>query len=119
MKDITDGSSKTFMVGEKYMKPESYGGSFTSGSSTYDFGDNESMFSGYNRDQHRSTNPTLPPLQDRPGYADDYAFGSAHPGAFGMCFCDGSVRRISYDIDLTTFRWLGVVNDDNVVTGDY
>lgn len=116
--DITDGTSKTYMVGEKYQRPESYGGSFASGSATYDYGDNESMFSGYNRDQHRSTNINLPPHQDRPGILDDYAFGSAHSGAFGMAMCDGSVRRISYDIDPIAHRWLGVVDDGNVVNDD-
>ncbi|MCO6045287.1 DUF1559 domain-containing protein [Aeoliella sp. ICT_H6.2] len=117
MKDIVDGSSKTFMVGEKYQRPESYEGSFASGSSTYDFGDNESMFSGYNRDQHRSTHPSLIPHQDRPGVLDDYAFGGAHSGAFGMLMCDGSVNRIKYDIDMVAYRWMGVVNDGNITDG--
>jgi prepilin-type N-terminal cleavage/methylation domain-containing protein len=118
-KDITDGSSKTFMVGEKYQRPESYGGVYASGSSTYDFGDNESMFSGYNRDQHRTTYKFLPPTQDRPGYDDGgYSFGSAHSSAFGMCFADGSVRRIGYDIDVEVYQWFGPVDDGNVVTGD-
>lgn len=114
MKDIIDGTSNQFMVGEKYQRPESYGGSFASGSSTYDFGDNESMFSGYNRDQHRSTNPNLRPHQDRLGIQDDYAFGSVHSGAFGMLMADGSVTRIEYDIDMVAFRWLGVVDDGNI-----
>ncbi len=114
IKDLIDGTSNQFLVGEKYQRPESYEGSFASGSATYDFGDNESMFSGYNRDQHRSTNPNLSPHQDRLGIQDDYAFGSAHSGAFGMVMADGSVTRINYDIDLVTFRWLGVVDDGNI-----
>lgn len=113
-KDITDGATKTYMVGEKYQRPESYGGSFASGSSTYDLGDNESMFSGYNRDQHRSTNLSFPPHQDRPGVQDHFAFGSAHATDFGMTMSDGSVRRIGYDIDPNVHRWLGVVDDGNV-----
>lgn len=124
LKNITDGSSQTYMVGEKYLRPESYGGSFTSGSSTYDFGDNESMYSGYNRDNHRSTYPGTaasnyadghPPLQDRVGYADAYTFGSAHSDGFGVVFCDGSVRRIGYDVDRFVHQRLGVVDDGNVV----
>lgn len=124
IKDVTDGTTQQYMVGEKYMLPAAYLGSFTSGSPTYDFGDNESMFSGYNRDQHRSTYPGTagnnyadghPPLQDRNGYADAYAFGSVHPGSFGMVMCDGSVRRIGYDIDRFVHQHLGVVDDGNVV----
>ncbi len=126
IKDITDGTSKTYMVGEKYQRPESYFGSFESGSSTYDFGDNESMYSGYNRDQHRSTYVGTPPAyagalrphQDRLGVQDHYAFGSAHSSDFGMAMCDGSVRRISYDIDINAHHWSGVVDDSNVV-GDF
>ncbi|MCC7476392.1 MAG: DUF1559 domain-containing protein [Pirellulales bacterium] len=123
-KDVTDGASKTYMVGEKYLRPESYGGSFASGSLTYDFGDNESMYSGYNRDQHRSTYPGTassnyadghPPLQDRMGYADPYAFGSAHSDGFGVVFCDGSVQRIPYDVDRFVHQHLGVIDDGYVV----
>jgi prepilin-type N-terminal cleavage/methylation domain-containing protein len=113
MKDITDGTSNTYMVGEKYQKVDSYGGSFASGSPTYDFGDNESMFSGYNRDQHRTTN--ILPRQDRPGVDDDFAFGGSHPSSWGMAMCDGSVRWISFEVDAESHRWLGVINDGNVV----
>src|SRR5690606_7729280 len=115
LKDITDGTTKTYMVGEKYQRPESYAGTFASGSSTYDMGDNESMFSGYNRDQHRSTNLALPPHQDRPGVQDDYAFGSTHATDFGMVMCDGSVRRIAFGINGDTHRWLGVIDDGYVI----
>ena len=43
------------------------------------------------------------------------AFGSVHPGSFGMVMCDGSVRRIGYDIDRFVHQHLGVVDDGNVV----
>ncbi|MCC6493747.1 MAG: DUF1559 domain-containing protein [Pirellulales bacterium] len=116
MKEITDGTTNTYMVGEKYMKVDSYGGSFTSGSPTYDFGDNESMFSGYNRDQHRTTN--ILPRQDRPGVDDDFAFGGPHPSNWGMAMCDGSVHWISFEIDPVVHRWLGVINDGNVANAE-
>jgi hypothetical protein len=32
-----------------------------------------------------------------------------------MVMADGSVRRISYDIDGNTHRWLGVIDDGTVV----
>ena len=116
MKHITDGTSNTYMVGEKYQRVESYGGSFAPGSETYDLGDNESMFSGHNRDQHRSTNQLFPPHQDRPGVQDDYAFGSSHPSAFGMAMCDASVRWVSFDIDPVMHERYGVINDGETVT---
>jgi prepilin-type N-terminal cleavage/methylation domain-containing protein len=119
-KDLVDGSSKTSLVGEKYLRPEAYLGVHDpNDATTYDQGDNESMYSGYNRDQHRSTNIEWPPEQDRIGPQKERSFGSAHPGAWGMAFCDGSVHRISYDIDIKTHHWLGIVDDGNVVTGDF
>jgi len=119
MKHLIDGTTTTYLVGEKYQRPESYAGSFASGSSTYDLGDNESMFSGYNRDQHRTANPSFPPHQDRPGVQDDFAFGSVHPDSFGMVMADGAVKRISYDIDINTHRWLGVIDDGTVINSNF
>lgn len=113
IKHVTDGTSNTYMVGEKYQKVDSYGGSFAGGTPTNDLGDNESIFSGHNRDQYRSTQ--YEPRQDRPGVDDTYAFGGPHPTAFGMAMCDASVRWVSFDIDPNAHEWLGVINDGEVV----
>ena len=113
MKHITDGTTNTYLVGEKYQKVDSYGGSFASGTPTNDLGDNESVFSGHNRDQHRSTQ--FAPRQDRPGVDDTYTFGGAHPTAFGMSMCDASVRWVNFDVDLDVHEWMGVINDSRVV----
>lgn len=115
-KDLTDGSSHTYLVGEKYQKPESYGGSFGSSDPTYDFGDNESAFCGYNRDYHRSS--LYPPDQDRRGLAGHWQFGSVHASSFGMSMADGSTRRIAYTIDPETHRCLGVRDDGLVIRSD-
>jgi hypothetical protein len=98
------------------MKPESYAGSFVSGSATYDFGDNESVFCGYNRDYHRSS--LYPPEQDRRGLAGHWQFGSVHGSSFGMAMADGSTRRIAYTIDVETHRRLGIRNDGRVIRND-
>ena len=62
-------------------------------------------------DNHRlTTNNSIrisTPLQDTPGLADQYRFGSAHSGAWNAVFCDGSVHAISYSIDAETHRRLG------------
>ncbi len=111
---ILDGTSNTYLVGDKYLRPESYDGVGSIGSPTYDTGDNETLFTGFNRDFQRSSR--FKPLQDRPGPVLPYSFGSDHSGAFNMSMCDGSVRSISYDIDLETHRFLGVRDDGNVVS---
>ena len=104
---VTDGLSKTYLVGEKHLNPDGY---FTGS----DGGDNESMWMGINADIQRwtafSTTPPidyLPPLQDQTGANNLYQWGSAHAGAFNMVFCDGSVHAISYEIDAETHRRLG------------
>jgi hypothetical protein len=106
MKDISDGTTKTYLIGEKYLNPRSY----ADGS---DGADNESMYCGFNNDSHRSTyhNPntgiSLSPMKDTPGLVLYDSFGSAHDAGCFMAFCDGSVQLISYAIDPETHRRLG------------
>jgi prepilin-type N-terminal cleavage/methylation domain-containing protein len=90
--DVTDGTSNTYLVGEKYLNPDSY---YTGN----DGGDNGSTFRGDNADNARWA---WQPYQDTPGAWYGYVFGSVHASSFGMAFCDGSVQAISYSIDLTT-----------------
>lgn len=110
---ITDGLSKTYFVGDKYLQPEAYNGVGATGSPSYDRGDNESVFSGYNRDFQRTC--LYQPSQDRLGLRDDSSFGSSHPGGFNMAMVDGSVHTISYDVDLRSHQYLGRRNDGEVL----
>jgi prepilin-type processing-associated H-X9-DG protein len=103
---VRDGTSNTYLIGEKYLQPEHYEGS---AGSNYDAGDNESAYTGYNRDMLRST--ATVPRQDRLGFYLTYEFGSAHSSGLNMVFCDGSVRSISYSIDPLTHRYLGSRSD--------
>jgi prepilin-type N-terminal cleavage/methylation domain-containing protein/prepilin-type processing-associated H-X9-DG protein len=108
MGDVLDGTSNTYLIGEKYLNPDSY----EDGS---DGADNESMYTGYNNDNHRTTHPSYAVSQDRPGLANVYAFGSAHAGAMNMAFCDNSVRQVSYAVDKALHRWLGNREDGQPV----
>ncbi|QEG36397.1 DUF1559 domain-containing protein [Bythopirellula goksoeyrii] len=98
-KDITDGSSNTYAVGEKYLNPAYY-----ESDGTFDGGDNHSMYQGFDWDVNRWTSVNDPPLQDRLGQESFGSFGSAHPGGFNMANCDGSVQIVSYDIDPEVHR---------------
>jgi prepilin-type N-terminal cleavage/methylation domain-containing protein/prepilin-type processing-associated H-X9-DG protein len=115
---VADGLSNTYMVGEKYLNPDSY----LDGS---DWGDNESMYAADDNDTARTTYCPVPlpanyvpdhvPMQDTPGSMNIYAFGSAHPGSCNICFCDGSVRQIGYTIDPETNRCLGNREDGKAI----
>jgi len=110
--EITDGTSNTYLIGEKYLRPESYDGVGATGSATYSTGDNETIFTGFNRDYQRSG--FWPPQQDRQGAVLDSTFGSAHPGVMNMSMCDGSVRGINYDIDPNVHRVQAIRDDGQV-----
>lgn len=103
---IRDGTSNTYMIGEKYLNPDSY-------YNGTDPADNETMYCGYNNDNHRVAHydpaggTAWYPLQDRAGHMNEHTFGSAHPAGINMVFCDGSVHTISYSIDRETHRRLG------------
>jgi prepilin-type N-terminal cleavage/methylation domain-containing protein/prepilin-type processing-associated H-X9-DG protein len=87
---ITDGTSQTYLIGEKYLNPINY-------ETGQDPADNETWCTGYNNDNFRNT--SRPPLQDTPGIQDTLRFGGIHAGIFNMSFCDGHVESLSLDIE--------------------
>ena len=100
MAHITDGASNTFLAGEKYLNPDRYYGGSIGG------GDDQGWDLAYDWDTARFAGTLLPVYQDQAGFDPCYQFGSAHAGAAGMVFCDGSVHAIGYGIDLTTLGYL-------------
>ncbi len=115
IKDLTTGTSNTFLAGEKYLNPLHYadGG---------DPGDNESMYVGFDNDINRETGYTSgsnwyprPPYEDKSGAGDTQSFGSAHPSGLNMLYGDGSVHHIGYGVDVNIFAHYG--NRNNAVPG--
>jgi prepilin-type N-terminal cleavage/methylation domain-containing protein/prepilin-type processing-associated H-X9-DG protein len=93
--DITNGTSNTYMIGEKYLQPEHY-------FNGQDPADNETMYIGTDNDIERITYaPTYDavPIRDKPGYQNTEIFGSAHVGGCNMLFCDGRVEVVEYTVD--------------------
>ena len=96
--NITDGTSNTYLLGEKYIDPLHYADGM-------DAGDNQPFNTGYDLDSVRwspwdaASNTYLVPAQDQEGVVNYFTFGSAHPSGFNMAFCDGSVHRLSFSID--------------------
>lgn len=93
MAEVTDGTSHTYMIGEKFAVV-----------GPWDPGDDQGMYAGYDYDSFRWTTYPLAPDQ-----AELWInrFGSSHPTTCQFAFCDGSVRPISFDIDPKVHRWLG------------
>ena len=106
LRDISDGQSNTYLVGEKYLNPDDY---FTG----IDHGDDEPALGADDLDLNRWT--YVLPKPDQRGLSDQTCFGSAHPGSFNMALCDGSVRGISYEITLETHRILGNRRDGETI----
>jgi prepilin-type processing-associated H-X9-DG protein len=95
MANITDGTSGTFLVGEKAMSPTLY----ATGSWYWD----EPFFVGGSGGTQRGFGD---PAQKQGvlvvrdslnmGFAYRYNWGSAHPGGVQFLFADGSVHSLSY-----------------------
>ncbi|QDT70037.1 Type II secretion system protein G precursor [Planctomycetes bacterium MalM25] len=110
---ISDGTSKVYMVGEKYLAREHY----TTGEGE---GDNEPGFAGGNDDTLRSTvqfvafNKEIrlePDGDENEMSVSSVKFGSAHSGGFNMSYCDGSVGFVSFDVDPDLHRLTGNRSD--------
>jgi hypothetical protein len=98
IREIPDGLSRTYMLGEKFLIPDHY----TDGVNGVD---NNPLYAGFDWDWERWGGPESPPdpsfqpSRDRRGESSFIKFGSAHTAVFNMALCDGSVRAISYTID--------------------
>ena len=107
IRDITDGASKTYLVGEKYLDPDFY----DTGS---DPADDESIYAGFANGVTRMTVYYV--YQDTPGLQTFPAgFGSAHADIFNMSMCDGSVHPISYSIPPSLHQALSTRNGGEVI----
>jgi prepilin-type N-terminal cleavage/methylation domain-containing protein/prepilin-type processing-associated H-X9-DG protein len=120
---ITDGTSHTLAVAERYINPDRW---FDGN----DPADDQNIFVAFDRDMNRYTaagshiqgTPRVPiaasqhrpPLQDTPGLVRDSGrdFGGPHVGGINCVFCDGSVRTVSFSVDLEAWRLCGGRNDE-------
>ena len=116
---ITDGTSHTFMLGEKYVRSDMYDGG--------GYSDDHGWSEGWDPDAIRST--CFQPYQDSDGFqflslgaADIFGhdkdilyFGSAHPSGFNCIFADGSIQTLDYDIDVVLFNALATRAGEEVI----
>jgi prepilin-type N-terminal cleavage/methylation domain-containing protein len=122
---ITDGTSHTYLFGEKNLQDEYY-------EDGQALNDDQSMYTGWDKDNLRSTliavlsNGTVagnPPIPDTATPNQDaiyqWRFGGPHPGVWIAVFCDGSVHALSYDMPPLIHRDLGNRQDGNVIDSSY
>jgi prepilin-type N-terminal cleavage/methylation domain-containing protein/prepilin-type processing-associated H-X9-DG protein len=102
---VTDGTSSTYMVGERYLNPDHY----IDGRED----DDDGLQVGFDNDTCRMS--LIPPRQDTRGL-EFRSFGGAHSGVFHMAMCDGSVQPVSYDIDTTIHRYFGHRSDGGLAS---
>jgi prepilin-type N-terminal cleavage/methylation domain-containing protein len=128
--NVKDGTSHTYLVGEKFVDPRHYEDGLYPG-------DQGNVYSGMNSDNYRGTfvawkskHSTQPGSATDPRYPamlndnvdpndlgpqstwnNQCLFGSAHHGFVNFAFCDGSTKSISVSIDPLTHRYLGERDD--------
>ncbi|TWT85544.1 putative major pilin subunit [Posidoniimonas polymericola] len=127
---IVDGSSKTFVVGEKLVPIDYYNGGTADGGIGYP-GDDAGWVDGWDCNNMRAA--IVPPRADsaidfgnrtprNSGSCSqdyDYAFGAAHPGGFNAVFADGSVHSLNYDINQEVLNQLAHRQDGEVIADAY
>jgi prepilin-type N-terminal cleavage/methylation domain-containing protein/prepilin-type processing-associated H-X9-DG protein len=126
MSKISDGTSKTIVVAEKYVRSDNY-----NSDQKNHYSDDRGWSDGWDADQMRST--AFLPVRDSDPigwdgpvltryFGDDFAggaiggvwnvlqFGSPHTGGLNAVFADGSVHSINFDVDIVVFNSLGTRN---------
>ena len=108
---ITDGTSNTFLMGERRAELIGYGGAAWS-----------TNYPGAYTSQ-RPNSPTTALTQATysstpDGHGPNGGFGSHHVGGLHMAMSDGAIRFISSNIDYPSFCYMGDKADQHVVSGE-
>jgi len=134
IRDITDGTSKTYAVGEKFLMTDVY-------NTGTDGADNEFLLVGFDNDYYRIAwdmgNKIPNILKDVPSTTiatgvtacsgqtiggcglGRNLWGSAHSAAMNMLFCDGSVHGIPYSVDIKVHTSLASRKDGQNLKYDF
>ena len=117
MREIEDGTSNTYLLGERYLNPDFY-------TVRGDPDNDQGWTVGNDTDVFRTTDLPLSlviyaakykPRQDTPGLSVRNNFGGPHPGVFIMARCDGSVQGFSFDIEPEIHFRFGNRKDGQIV----
>lgn len=99
-RDITDGLSKTALLGEKHLNQRI---SKENATQSTDPGDDDCFLAGRNYDSMRVSGGSSGKIyRDRYGWTGNVYFGSAHPSGIHMTYCDGHLSTMNYTINSQT-----------------
>ncbi|MCA9074716.1 MAG: DUF1559 domain-containing protein [Planctomycetaceae bacterium] len=107
IRDITDGTSNTMLVGEAHVQRDKLNV----------VPDNGCIYDGWHFSFSTRIGGPGVPLATGPDYVDTrlYSFGSWHPGVCNFALSDGSVRAVSNAIDVELFGRLCNRKDGEVI----
>jgi prepilin-type N-terminal cleavage/methylation domain-containing protein/prepilin-type processing-associated H-X9-DG protein len=106
VKDITDGTSKTYLVGELSWGKSNVFRLWTRGCTTFDCASCKNMAHGINLGEYATY---------LNGSFNNSGFGSEHPGGANFTMADGSVRFVSEDTFLGILKGMASRNDGEIL----
>jgi hypothetical protein len=127
MLSITDGTSNTLLVGEKWIYTQWYNDRTSGGGSCID---NEGWANGWDNDSigmsgtisyttanlYSGSQYVVLPVPDTTlAWSCGMNFGSAHTSSFGCVLCDGTARFVSYSVNPTVWHNFCARNDNQAI----
>ena len=119
IKNITDGTSKTFLVGETtyQFSPTTHYGWGQGARTRSDVPENCFLQNVAATKSQINSKPQQDAAGTHPHVIWQTTFSSSHPGGAQFLTADGGVSFVSENVNLTIYRQMGVVNDGAPVGG--
>lgn len=118
MANITDGTSNTIYFGEKHIRPTSMRGKAEDRSLFGGQNNSNRRVAGIQQNQLANHRPLRPAKEQDERPFGNQSFGGPHPGVCVFVMGDGSIRKLSLNIDINTLTYLAM-RQDGVSINDF